>query len=49
MQVNFADSLKKSGTRLDVRALCVGVGYHVSVEAFDESGVSPLGKIVFVR
>ncbi len=28
------------GARLDVRALTVGVGYHVGVESFDENGVS---------
>ena len=41
----FADR----GTRLDVRALSVGVDYHVAVEAFDENGVSALGKVVSVR
>ena len=41
----FADR----GTRLDVRALSVGVDYHVAVEAFNENGVSALGKIVSVR
>ena len=40
----FADR----GTNLDVRALNVGVGYHVAVEAFDENGVSALGKVVSV-
>jgi xylan 1,4-beta-xylosidase len=42
----FADSLPKGGASLDIRALSVGVGYHVSVEAFDENGVSALGKVV---
>jgi hypothetical protein len=38
----------KGGTRLDVRALNAGVGYHVGVEAFNENGVSAPGKLVFV-
>ena len=38
----FADR----GTTLEVRALNVGVGYHFAVEAFDESGVSPLSRVV---
>jgi xylan 1,4-beta-xylosidase len=37
------------GTSLDVRALSAGVTYHVSVEAFNEHGVSALGKVVTVR
>ncbi len=41
----FADR----GTRLDVRALNAGVEYYVAVEAFDENGVSALGKIESVR
>jgi xylan 1,4-beta-xylosidase len=41
----FADR----GTALDVRALSVGVDYHVAVEAFDENGVSALSKILFVH
>jgi hypothetical protein len=40
----FADR----GTRIDIRALSVGVDYHVAVEAFDENGVSALSKIVAV-
>jgi hypothetical protein len=40
----FADR----GTSLDVRALNAGVDYFVAVEAFDENGVSALGKIVSV-
>ena len=40
----FADR----GTRLDVRALNLGVAYHVTVEAFGESGVSAPGRIVSV-
>jgi hypothetical protein len=32
--------------RLELRALTVGQGYHVAVEAFDERGVSPLGATV---
>ena len=39
----------KGGTRLDIRALNVGVGYHVAVEAFNENGVSALSKIVSVN
>ena len=45
----FAHSLMKGGTSLDVRSLNVGVEYHVAVEAFDENGVSALGKIVSVH
>jgi xylan 1,4-beta-xylosidase len=46
----FADALIKSGAlSLDVRALGVGVEYHVAVEAFDENGVSALSRIVSVR
>jgi xylan 1,4-beta-xylosidase len=41
----FADR----GTSLDIRALNAGVGYYVSVEAFDENGVSPLGETVTVH
>jgi hypothetical protein len=41
----FADR----GTRLDVRALSVGVDYHVAVEAFNENGVSAPGNIVAVN
>lgn len=37
----FADR----GTKLDLRALNAGVGYHVAVEAFDENGVSALSKV----
>jgi xylan 1,4-beta-xylosidase len=40
----FADR----GTVLEVRALNAGVDYHVAVEAFDENGVSELGKLVRV-
>ena len=36
----FADR----GTRLEVRALSVGGEYHVAVEAFNENGVSGLGR-----
>jgi len=32
-----------------VRALNIGVGYHVAVEAFDENGVSALSKVVSVH
>jgi hypothetical protein len=41
----FADR----GTTLELRALNAGVGYHVTVEAFDENGVSPPGKLVPVK
>jgi xylan 1,4-beta-xylosidase len=37
------------GTSLEVRALTRGVDYHVSVETFDENGVSPLGDIVIAK
>ena len=37
------------GTKLDVRALNVGVGYHVALESFDENGVSPLSKVISVQ
>ncbi len=40
----FADR----GTTLDVRALNRGVDYRVAVEAFNENGVSAVGKIVAV-
>jgi hypothetical protein len=45
----FAPSLKDGGTRLDVRALNIGVDYHVAVEAFDENGVSALSTVVAVH
>jgi xylan 1,4-beta-xylosidase len=45
----FAHSSNGAATRLDVRALNDGVGYHVAVEAFNENGVSGLGNIVAVR
>ena len=38
----FADQ----GTTLELRALTVGQGYYVAVEAFDESGVSGVSGIV---
>jgi xylan 1,4-beta-xylosidase len=41
----FADR----GTSLDVRALNIGVGYHVAVEAFDEHGVSKLSEVVAAK
>jgi xylan 1,4-beta-xylosidase len=40
----FADR----GTSLDVRALSTGIDYYVSVESFNENGVSALGKAVKV-
>jgi len=45
----FADSLNTGGTRLEVRALSAGVGYHVAVEAFNENGVSSLGRAAPVK
>jgi hypothetical protein len=41
----FAHSLTNSGTSLDVRSLSLGVDYYVAVEAFNENGVSALGKV----
>jgi xylan 1,4-beta-xylosidase len=38
----FADK----GTRLELRALTAGQSYHVAVEAFNETGVSPLSATV---
>lgn len=43
----FADDPR--GTTLHLRALNVDPGYFVSVEAFDERGVSPLGDVVELR
>jgi hypothetical protein len=40
----FADD--KRGATLDLRALNIGVGYYVAVEAFNESGVSTLSRTV---
>ncbi|MET0308064.1 MAG: family 43 glycosylhydrolase [Sphingomonas sp.] len=37
------------GTALDLRALDVGQGYFVAVEAFDESGVSKRSKAIAIR
>ncbi|MEO8062886.1 MAG: family 43 glycosylhydrolase [Pseudomonadota bacterium] len=42
----FARPLTNGGTTLDLRALSIGVDYHVAVEAFNENGVSPLSKVV---
>jgi xylan 1,4-beta-xylosidase len=33
-------------TQLELRALTVGQSYFLAVEAFDENGVSPLGKVL---
>lgn len=44
----FADALDEGGMRLDVRALNIGVDYHVAVEAFNENGVSALSERVSV-
>ncbi|HVE77950.1 MAG TPA: discoidin domain-containing protein, partial [Gemmatimonadaceae bacterium] len=48
-----ADKLRQSyqvfadqGTTLELRALTIGQDYYVAVEAFDENGVSPLGRTV---
>jgi xylan 1,4-beta-xylosidase len=40
----FADR----GTSLELRALNSGIAYDIAVEAFDENGVSPLGKVIHV-
>jgi len=48
-QVFAQPLMKNGGTILDVRALSIGVDYHVAVEAFNESGVSALGKVVTVH
>ena len=42
----FADAVKTDGARsyLDLRALDVGQDYVVAVEAFNDSGVSPLSR-----
>ncbi len=37
------------GTALDLRALNVGQGYFVAVEAFDENGVSKRSKAIAIR
>ncbi len=42
----FADD--KRGATLDLRALTIGVGYYVAVEAFNESGVSALSRTIKV-
>ncbi len=43
----FADDPRLArGGALDLRALTKGQGYYVAVEAFDQSGVSKLSKIV---
>ncbi len=41
----FADQLDRSHPHLDLRALGVGQTYQVAVEAFSESGVSPLSAV----
>jgi hypothetical protein len=48
-QVFARPLMKNGGTILDVRALSIGVDYHVAVEAFNENGVSALGKVVTVH
>ena len=43
----FADDPRLArGGALDLRALTKGQGYYVAVEAFDQSGVSKLSKVV---
>ena len=42
----FADD--KRGATLDLRALNIGVGYYVAVEAFNESGMSALSRTIKV-
>jgi hypothetical protein len=42
----WADELKARGGQVEIRALNLGVGYHFAVEAFGESGVSPLSPVV---
>jgi len=42
----FAPAASQRTISLDVRALNAGVGYFVAVEAFDESGVSPLSAVM---
>ncbi len=44
----FADTVKRQGedAYLDLRALDVGQRYYVAVEAFDETGVSKLSRVV---
>ncbi len=37
---------RQHGNSLDLRALNIGVGYYVAVEAFNESGVSKLSKVI---
>ena len=45
----FADQLDPAHPSLELRALTVGQRYFVAVEAFNEAGVSRLGKVVPVR
>ncbi|MDV6330236.1 family 43 glycosylhydrolase [Asticcacaulis sp. 201] len=40
---------RQHGNALDLRALNVGVGYYVAVEAFNETGVSTLSPVVKIR
>ncbi len=40
---------RQHGNSLDLRALNVGVGYYVAVEAFNETGVSKLSKLIRIR
>lgn len=42
----FADRAGAPRATLALRALTVGQSYHVAVEAFNESGVSPLGPVM---
>lgn len=41
----WADELKARGGQVEIRALNLGVGYHFAVEAFAETGVSPLSPV----
>ena len=45
----FARPSDPAAIRLDVRALNAGITYYVAVEALDENGVSPLGRLVTVN
>lgn len=42
----WADELAARGGQVEIRALNVGVDYHFAVEAFGETGVSPLSPVV---
>jgi len=40
---------RQHGHALELRALNVGVGYYVAVEAFNETGVSKLSQVIRIR